>query len=216
MKAYYHARAAEYDDWWRYAARTRPGWSDELETLVATVRSLPTGRVLDVACGTGYLTRRLSGTVVGIDQSDAMIEIARTRAPNANFVVADALALPFDDRSFDRVFASYFYCHLEPGERERFLAEARRVAPELVVVASRCGHGDEHERWEDRRLSDGSTWRVFKRVFEPDELATELGGEAIHAGRWFVAVRSYAESRASTFEQLSQTPAGTTPKRIPR
>jgi hypothetical protein len=31
---------------------------------------------------------------------------------------------------------------------------------------------------------------VFKRVFEPKELASELGGEVLHAGRWFVVVRA--------------------------
>ncbi len=155
-----------------------------------TVRRLPLGRTLDVACGTGYLTRRLKGPVIGIDQSAAMIEIARRQAPDASFAVADALDLPFGDCSFDRVFASYFYCHLEEAERARFLAEARRVAPELVVVASRRGEGDAYERWEERELSDGSRWRVFKRVFEPDALAGELRGEAIHAGKWFVVVRS--------------------------
>jgi hypothetical protein len=42
----------------------------------------------------------------------------------------------------------------------------------------------------DRRvLSDGSRHEVFKRWFEPDELAEELGGGAIlHTGTWFVAV----------------------------
>lgn len=190
MKAYYHARAGEYDEWWLAAAQTRPGWSDELDELMQTVRRLPLGRTLDVACGTGYLTRRLKGPVVGIDQSAAMIEIARRQAPDASFAVADALDLPFGDCSFDRVFASYFYCHLEEAERARFLAEARRVAPELVVVASRRGEADAYDRWEERELSDGSRWRVFKRVFEPDALAGELRGEAIHAGKWFVVVRS--------------------------
>jgi ubiquinone/menaquinone biosynthesis C-methylase UbiE len=193
VKAYYHARAAEYDDWWRRAAWSREGWGDELRALVETVRSLGPARVLDVACGTGYLTRHLRGDVVGIDQSAAMVEIARARGPHARFVVGDAFALPFADASFDRVFASYFYCHLEAAERELFLAEARRVAPELVVVASRRGPGDEYERHEERRLSDGSTWRVFKRVFEPGQLAAELDGQAIHTGRWFVAVRRYAD-----------------------
>ena len=40
-------------------------------------------------------------------------------------------------------------------------------------------------------LNDGSRWEVYKRYFEPDALARELGGgETVFAGRWFVAVRS--------------------------
>lgn len=41
---------------------------------------------------------------------------------------------------------------------------------------------------EDRPLKDGSTWPVFKRVFDPEALAAELAGDVLHAGRWFVVV----------------------------
>jgi hypothetical protein len=45
--------------------------------------------------------------------------------------------------------------------------------------------------WQERILNDGSRWEVFKRYFEPEELAAELGGgETIFAGRWFVAARA--------------------------
>ncbi len=136
-------------------------------------------RTLDVACGTGFMTRHLRGDVVGLDQSPSMIELARSQAPNAEFVVGDALELPFDDGTFDRVFTSYFYCHLEETDRLRFLAEARRVARELVVVASVPGAGDP---WSAGRSasSDGSRWQVYKRVFAPNDLARELGGRVLH------------------------------------
>jgi ubiquinone/menaquinone biosynthesis C-methylase UbiE len=93
-------------------------------------------RTLDVACGTGFLTRHLRGDVVGLDHSPRMLAIAEEQAPNAELVRGDALDLPFGDDSFDRVFAGHFYGHLEPDERATFLREARRVAPELVVVDS--------------------------------------------------------------------------------
>ena len=119
-----------------------------------------------------------------------MLEVARGQAPQAHCVQGDALSLPFEDDAFERVFTSYFYCHLEADARERFLAEARRVAPELVVVASTRGDGDASERWEDRRLKDGSEWNVYKRVFEGPDLADELKGEIVFKGRWFVVVRA--------------------------
>jgi len=127
-------------------------------------------------CGTGFITQHLPGQITGLDQSEAMVEIARERLPKATFVVGDALDLPFEDGSFDRLFTSYFYCHLEEPERLRFLAEARRVAAELVIVGSRLKEGEQPERWEERVLRDGTRWQVFKRVFEPDELLEELGG----------------------------------------
>jgi ubiquinone/menaquinone biosynthesis C-methylase UbiE len=194
VKAYYDRRAFEYDDWWLgqglYGDRERPGWEDELRQLEGVIRDLLPVRTLDVACGTGFLTRHLRGEVVGLDASERMLEIARDQAPTARFEHGDALSLPFEDGEFDRVFTSYFYCHLEDEQRERFLAEARRVAPELVVVASIRGDGDSSERWEDRRLNDGSEWKVYKRVFEGPDLAAELKGELVFKGRWFVVVRA--------------------------
>lgn len=120
-----------------------------------------------------------------------MLEEARSRVPGADFVQGDALSLPFGDGAFDRVFSGHFYGHLDYRQREQFLAEARRVAPELVVVDSALRPDVEPEEQQERVLNDGSRWEVYKRYFEPDALASELGGgEALFAGRWFVAVRS--------------------------
>ena len=195
MKAYYEARAPEYDDWWlgrgRFEDRERPGWNEEREALVAAIGALRPARTLDVACGTGFLTRHLPGEVTGLDQSASMLGLASARVPGAGFVQSDALRLPFQEGTFERVFTSHFYGHLEDHERGRFLAEARRVAPELVVVDSALGEDVEPAEHQERILDDGSRWQVFKRYFEPDGLAAELGGgETVFAGRWFVAVRS--------------------------
>jgi SAM-dependent methyltransferase len=194
VKAYYEARACEYDDWWLgrggYKDRNRPGWDESRNELARWIAELPPVRTLDVACGTGFMTRHLRGEVTGLDQSSNMIEVAREQAPNATFVQGDALELPFDDEAFDRLFTSYFYCHLEEEDRTRFLGEARRVARQLVVVASVPGDGDPLERWEERRLRDGSRWQVYKRVFRPDDLAKELAGRVLHANRYFVMVAS--------------------------
>jgi ubiquinone/menaquinone biosynthesis C-methylase UbiE len=195
VKAYYHARAGEYDDWWLgrgpFAKYDRPGWDEEREELEDVVASLPPMRTLDVACGTGFLTRHLRDDVTGLDQSDAMLGFAREQAPDATFVQGDALDLPFDDGEFDRVFASYFYCHLEEDERVHFLSQARRVAPELVLVTSVLRDEVVPARYEERVLQDGSRWQVFKRYFRPDELLRELGGGGVlHLGRYFLIVRS--------------------------
>jgi ubiquinone/menaquinone biosynthesis C-methylase UbiE len=195
VKAYYDRRAPEYDDWWRgaglFAERDRPGWNEDVDALSGAIGSLEPARTLDVACGTGFLTRNLRGEIVGLDQSESMLEGARRQSPNATFIRGDALALPFDDGTFERVFTGHFYGHLDPEQRERFLAEARRVAHELVVVDSALRDDVEPEEYQERVLNDGSRWEVYKRYFEPDALARELGGgETLFAGRWFVAVRS--------------------------
>src|SRR3954454_23575021 len=98
-KAYYDQRAAEYDDWWlgqgRFARRDRPGWHQEVRRLETVVANLPTASTLDVGCGTAFLSRRLRGALTVLDQSQAMLAIARDRVPFARFVHADVPPLPF-------------------------------------------------------------------------------------------------------------------------
>ena len=195
MKAYYDARAREYDDVWlglgRFEHRHGTDWFDEVVRLLGTIASLPAARTLDVACGTGFLTRHLHGEVVGLDQSPNMLEEAQRKAPDARFVRGDALGLPFEDGSFSRLFTSFFYGHLEGDGRERFVSECRRVASELVFVDSSRERSDVDGELQERVLNDGTRWTVYKRYFRPDELLGELGGgEVLHAGRWFVMVRA--------------------------
>jgi SAM-dependent methyltransferase len=193
MRAYYDARAAEYDEWWLgtglFARRDRPGWDEDVAALCAALAALPPARTLDIACGTGFLTRHLPGDVTGLDQSAEMLEIAAPRV--AHVVQGDGLAPPFADGEFERVVTSHFYGHLDAEQRPAFLARARRLAGELVVVDSARRPDGEDEAWQERRLNDGSRHSVYKRWFGPDGLAEELGGgEIVHAGPWFVAVRA--------------------------
>lgn len=187
VKEYYNRRSAEYDETSYGAAGDKE--SRELERLSAAIASLPSALTLDVACGTGYLTRYLQGQVVGLDQSEGMLRVARGRLLATPLVRGDATALPLRDSSFDRVFTSFFYGHLQEPERRRFVVEARRVAPELVVVEPILRDGLAPEGWEERPLADGSRHLVYKRHFQPNELAEELdGGEVIFGGDWFVIV----------------------------
>jgi ubiquinone/menaquinone biosynthesis C-methylase UbiE len=193
MRDYYERRAPEYDDWWNgtglFAERERPGWFEEVDELVAVLAQLPPARVLDVACGTGFLTRHLRGEVTGLDQSPQMLAIAAERIPGGSVLEGDAVPLPFADDAFDRIFTSHFYGHLLPHERDAFLAEARRVAGEVVVVDSARRAGVPADEWQERHLLDGSSHRVFKRFLRADELRGELGGGTVlYEGTWFVAV----------------------------
>lgn len=71
-------------------------------TVRAVVR--PGDRVLDACCGTGDLAAAAAcagATVTGLDFSEAMLERARRKAPEVEWVQGDVLALPFPDGSFD-------------------------------------------------------------------------------------------------------------------
>jgi ubiquinone/menaquinone biosynthesis C-methylase UbiE len=98
------------------------------------LRLAPGQRVLDVGCGLGddvlAIAERVgpSGSVVGVDVSEAMIDEARRRAPAGapvSFQVADARALPFPDGAFDGVRSERLLMHVP--EAARALAEMARV-----------------------------------------------------------------------------------------
>jgi demethylmenaquinone methyltransferase/2-methoxy-6-polyprenyl-1,4-benzoquinol methylase len=196
MVAYYDRRAPEFDDWWEgtgwFEGRDRPGFKEELLELTRVVQALAPARVLDLGCGTGFVTRQLRGPlVVGLDPSPSMLRRARGRLPEVPFVQGNGSSLPFAQGSLDRVFTSHVYGHVLHEDRERFLAEARRVGRELVVVDAGPRGGGPREEWQERRLRDGSRHRVYKRFFTASGLAQELGeGHVLHDGVWFVAVRS--------------------------
>ena len=156
-----------------------------------TLAVLEARRTLDVACGTGFLTRHLPGYVVGVDQSPSMVAIAQRRLPQGLAVVGDGLELPFADAAFERVVAGHFYGHLQIGKRAALLAEAARLGSELVIVDSALRDGVEAEEYQERVLNDGSRHEVYKRYFTPERLLEELGGgDTLFDGRFFVAVRS--------------------------
>jgi SAM-dependent methyltransferase len=91
----------------------------------------PAGRVLDVGCGTGALASRLAGRgyeVVGVDPSQGMLDVMRSRHPGIEAVRASGTDIPFAEDEFDLVITVATLHHVaEPGDIRRTLAEMTRV-----------------------------------------------------------------------------------------
>ena len=127
LRAGYDAAAADWGD--------GPGRMYTLlaRALVASApRPVSGGRVLDLGTGAGAAARAALAAgarqVVGADLSLGMLRLAGPAWPR---VAADAVALPFRDRSFDLVVAAFSLNHL--ADRQAGLAEARRVGAGLVA-----------------------------------------------------------------------------------
>jgi SAM-dependent methyltransferase len=193
MEEYYDLRAQEYDHFYTgegvYTDRDRPGWFEDRAALERWIAELPAARVLDVACGTGFLTRHLNGDITALDQSSRMLEVTGERVPGAALVQASGFSLPFGEQEFDRLFTGHFYGHLREPQRRAFLTEAKRVASELVIVDAAKRDEFPFEGIQIRPLLDGSTFEVYKRWYTGPGLATELGGgQVLFESGWFVAV----------------------------
>lgn len=88
-------------------------------------------RVLDICTGTGALAALLrrrvgpSGQVVGLDLTEAMVELARRRVAQVEFMVGDAGQLPFEPGSFDAASMAFGLRNL--ASHEQALSEVLRV-----------------------------------------------------------------------------------------
>jgi SAM-dependent methyltransferase len=108
--------------------------------MAARVAAFTPERVLELAAGSGVVTRALlaalpDADVTATDLNDAMVDLGRRLAPGAAWRQADALALPFDDQSFDAV-ACQFGVMFFPDKRQGFAEMARVLDPEGQAVVS--------------------------------------------------------------------------------
>ncbi len=93
--------------------------SFEGHALLKMMKALKGKRVLDLGCGTGRIVPELLKTaneVVGLDTSKKMLEVAKKKFPNVEFVCGEAKALPFEDESFDAVVATFLIVHIPNPE----------------------------------------------------------------------------------------------------
>jgi ubiquinone/menaquinone biosynthesis C-methylase UbiE len=100
--------------------------------------SVPSGRALDAACGTGRHAAhlvRLGYRVLGVDLTPEMLARARERVPRAEFQTADLRNLPADDDSFDVVVCGLALAHL-PELDAAVIELARVLAPGGRLIVS--------------------------------------------------------------------------------
>jgi SAM-dependent methyltransferase len=121
----------ERSGWNRAAPRYEECWTDTgvfIGALLDAADVRAGTKVLDLACGPGFVSEAAAGRgagPVGLDVAEAMIEQARRRNPGLEFVEGDAHELAFPDESFDAVTMNFGILHL--ARPEAALREARRV-----------------------------------------------------------------------------------------
>jgi SAM-dependent methyltransferase len=196
QRAFYRARAPEYDEWWQRRGRYDRGgdadrieWNREVDVVEAALAAFaPHGDVLELAGGTGWWTERLSRTadrLTVVDASPETLALNRERVqrPDVDYVVADLFKWR-PARHYDVVFFSFWLSHVPRTRFDEFWSLVRSgLAPEgrVFLIDSRddpvpapavpdpivVEYGTDLHR---RRLNDGSEYRVVKVLYEPDEL----------------------------------------------
>lgn len=111
-----------------YDHATAPVTSQVNDAILDAVGTAHGTRLLDVACGPGWLSAaavQRGAIVTGVDFAEPMVALARSRCPNATFHTGDAEHLPFEAGQFDAVVCSLGLLHFPNPERA--IAEAWRV-----------------------------------------------------------------------------------------
>jgi demethylmenaquinone methyltransferase/2-methoxy-6-polyprenyl-1,4-benzoquinol methylase len=169
-------------------------------TVAAVVE--PGDRVLDACCGTGDLAvaaSRAGARVTGLDFSERMLERARGKSSEVEWVRGDAQQLPFEDASFDAATVGFGVRNLD--DLERGLAELRRVLRAggrlaiLEITRPRGLLAPFYRLWFDglvpllgKVLPGGSAYTYLpasvRRFPGPDELAGLLREAGFEDVRW--------------------------------
>ena len=196
MKAYYAARAPEYDDWYLRRGRYARGpvldlpWHHELDLAGRWLDSVPfRGEIVELAAGTGWWSPIIAGKgeLSIYDAVPEPLDLARRRlvAHNlrAHIHVRDAWEEP--DRQVDAVFAGFWLSHVRRDRLPAFLWLARRwLKPggRFAFIDSRRDPGSgatDHPPVADgetalRRLDDGREFHIPKVFYEKEELEVAL------------------------------------------
>jgi demethylmenaquinone methyltransferase/2-methoxy-6-polyprenyl-1,4-benzoquinol methylase len=188
--AYYRARAGEYDDWWyrrgRYALPPdleRDWFADVVEAETALGEFAPTGRVLELACGTGLWTRHLAAQatqLTAVDASPEVIALNKARldgASNVSYLNADLFSWR-PRESYDAVVFTYWLSHVPDDRLDGFWEMVRSALVPggrvFLVDSAPYPPGVRADRTQPRELADGRTFTVIKRYWTPAELEADL------------------------------------------
>ena len=188
MKAYYAARAREYE-----RIYAKPERQSDLRKLEAMIPAHFTGRsVLEIACGTGYWTQYIARTadrILATDLTEETLKVARSKnlpAAKVRFAIADAYNLPAAEGPFDGAYAGFWWSHLRQAETLAFLQSLGPcLAPGAVVVLmdNRFVAGSstpisrrdtEGNTWQERKLPNGEAHEVLKNFPTEGELRKQV------------------------------------------
>ncbi len=136
--SYYNAIAKGYDE--LYGEEQRRKYRKGLEMLE------PSGKLLDIGCGTGLLIEELGDLVYfGIDVSLEMLKVAKKRGASAvvNLILADVQLMPFRSNAFKTCYS--FTVLQNVPNKGAFLSEVNRIC-EKALISSLKGIGLECEQ----------------------------------------------------------------------
>jgi ubiquinone/menaquinone biosynthesis C-methylase UbiE len=174
--------------------RGRPGYPEAaVEELLATLGVPEDGTVLDLAAGTGKLTRMLAervARVVAVDPSEGMLAVLRERLPDVDARAGAADAIPLEDGTADAVFVAEAFHWFGTPAVCREIARVLRAGGGLALLWNR-------ERWDTAGLDWLPAFSALTKPYREAAGAFPAEGDA-----WRQAIRD-----SGRFEPLVSTTA---------
>ena len=199
-----------------YARVLDPTLEPILRRLVELAQGRSDSQVLDIATGTGAAARvaaEAGATVVGVDISPGMIEVARRRSPpKVRFEVADVARLPFEMRSFSAVTCGFGLSHFP--DMGAALAEVLRVLEARgVFVASSWGSEGSSPAFSAALVlleeASGGELQAFSGILDEARWAdSDRGANSLRAAG-FTAVTAVTQSFTGAFANEDEAVAWT-------
>ncbi len=202
MKAYYRARATEYDEWFLRQGRYDRGpemnalWFRELNDVQLALRALKIeGDVLELAPGTGIWTEHFLQTATSITAVDASPEMitmnqARVADPRVSYVQADLFSWQ-PTRTYDAVCFCFWISHIPTERLASFIdtvASALRPGGKIFFVDGRRESGGtavdqelpgEQEQVMIRKLNNGQQFHIVKNFYDPAFLTKQFAASGL-------------------------------------
>ena len=146
-----HSRARSFDEAADAYERARPGWPPEAVEIAARRLGLERGAaVLDLAAGTGKLTRRLAGrfgSVTAVEPLGGMRAVLEEAIPFVRVLAGTAEAIPLPDASVDAVFVGEAIHWFDPGRATAEVARVLRPGGGVAVLYNRLDRPSREEPW---------------------------------------------------------------------
>jgi ubiquinone/menaquinone biosynthesis C-methylase UbiE len=172
----YNTHAKGFQTTW--ASRAQPERVDEFLNVLSGKK------ILDVGCGSGRDVAIFVGKgydVVGIDLSEAFIQMGRTHVPDAVFEQMDVLDLTFEDETFDGVWASAILLHLMPEDIPIAMKEIYRVLKPGGIFRFSVKKGNGARIESDIIVNSAKRLNVYFQKDEIERYACVVGFEIIQS-----------------------------------
>jgi ubiquinone/menaquinone biosynthesis C-methylase UbiE len=181
----YNQLALEYDQ------ETTDFWESFPRTIFDKFISLAEGRVLDIGSGPGrdgLILKQAGLDIVCIDASEAMIKLSSERGLTS--VLGDFTNLPFEDSSFDAVWAYTSLLHVPKSEVNKALSEIKRVMKSEGIFGLGLIEGDT-ELYRESSGVGKPRWFSFYKKEEVENLLTKHSFELLYFEEFKVNTKNY-------------------------